>query len=112
MGKVGREGGRVARTYRISWEIHKSALFTIHKHMRHGLYEVLTRPHPLQIGDPVSSTGPERTRPDTRLIPVADGWAGAEMRVFPLSDSITTDRRTNGPTDGRTKPLIESLVRD
>ena len=50
----------------------------------------------------------ESTRPDTRPIPVADGWAGAEMRVFPLFDSMVTD----GPTDGRTKPLIESLVRD
>ena len=54
----------------------------------------------------------ERTRPDTRPIPVADGWAGAEMRVFPLSDSITTDQPTDRPTDGRTNPLIESLVRD
>ena len=36
-------------------------------------------------------------------IPVADGWAGAEMRGFALFDSCTpTDRRTNGPTDGRT----------
>ena len=40
--------------------------------------------------------------------PVADGWAGAEMRVFPLFDSSVTNRRT----DGWTKPLIESLVRD
>ena len=61
-----------------------------------------------------------KTRPDTRPIPVADGWAGAEMRVFTLSNSITTVRPTNQPTnqpndqrtDGRTKPLIESLVRD
>ena len=57
-----------------------------------------------------------RTRPDTRPIPVTDGWAGAKMRVFTLSNSITTDRPTNRPTngrtDGRTKPLIESLVRD
>ena len=56
------------------------------------------------------------TRPDTRPIPVADGWAGAEMRVFTLSNSITTDGRTDGQmdqwTDGWTKPLIESLVRD
>ena len=37
------------------------------------------------------------TRPDT-WPSVADGWAGAEMRVFPLFDSIITD----GPTDGRT----------
>ena len=57
-----------------------------------------------------------KTRPDTRPIPVADGWAGAEMRVFPLFDSSVTDQPTNQPTDrrtdGRTKPLIESLVRD
>ena len=39
------------------------------------------------------------TRPDTRPIPVADGWAGAEMRVFPLFDSITTDQPTNRRTD-------------
>ena len=58
----------------------------------------------------------KETRPDTRPIPVADGWAGAEMRVFPLFDSSVTDGRTDQPTDqptdGRTKPLIESLVRD
>ena len=53
-----------------------------------------------------------QTRLDTRPIPVADGWAGAEMRVFPLFDSSVTDRPTDQPTDGRTKPLIESLVRD
>ena len=47
------------------------------------------------------------TRLDTRPIPVADGWAGAEIRVFTLSNSITM---TNGPTDGRTKPLIELRV--
>ena len=36
------------------------------------------------------------TRPDTRPIPVADGWAGAEMRVFTLSNSIAmTDGRTD-----------------
>ena len=29
----------------------------------------------------------EGTRPDTRLKPVVDGWAGAEMCVFTLSDS-------------------------
>ena len=37
-----------------------------------------------------------RTRPDTRSIPVADRWAGADMRVFPLST------RADGPTDQRT----------
>ena len=31
------------------------------------------------------------------------------MRVFPLFDSITS---TDGPTDGRTKPLIELRVRN
>ena len=51
------------------------------------------------------------TRPDTRPS-VADGWAGAEMQVFPLFDSITstdrpTDQPTNQPTNQRTKPLIE-----
>ena len=43
-----------------------------------------------------------KTRPNTRP-PVADGWAGADMRVFPLFDR---------PTDGRTKPLIELRVRN
>ena len=32
-------------------------------------------------------------------IPVVDGWAGAEMRVFTLFDSSS---RTNGLTDGWT----------
>ena len=40
----------------------------------------------------------EVTRPDTRPS-VADGWAGADMRVFPLFDSMVTDGRTNRPTD-------------
>ena len=47
------------------------------------------------------------TRPDTQPS-VADGWAGAEMRVLPLFDLMVTD----GPTDGRTKPLIELRVRN
>ena len=38
-----------------------------------------------------------QTRPDTRP-PVADGWAGAEMRVFPLFNLSVTDRPTNRPT--------------
>ena len=68
-----------------------------------------------------NKTKQKKTRPDTRPIAVADGWAGAEMRVFPLFDSCSptdqrtnglTDRWTNGRMDGRTKPLIESLVRD
>ena len=41
------------------------------------------------------------TRPDTRPS-VADGWAGAEMRVFPLFDSMVTDGPTDRPTDRRT----------
>ena len=53
------------------------------------------------------------TRPDTRPIPVADGWAGAKMRVFALSQLDHPYGPTeNRPTDGRTKPFIESLVRD
>ena len=38
------------------------------------------------------------TRPDTRP-PVADGWAGVEMRIFPLFISSMTDRRTNQPNN-------------
>ena len=57
-----------------------------------------------------------KTRSDTRPIPVADGWAGAEMCVFAVSQLHhpygSTNRPTDRPTDGRTKPLIESLVRD
>ena len=41
----------------------------------------------------------EGTRPDTRSIPVAYGWVGAEMRVFTFSNLITTDQQTDGPTD-------------
>ena len=43
---------------------------------------------------------------------VADGWAGAEMRVSTLSNSIITDGPTDGRTNGRTKPLIELRVRN
>ena len=43
----------------------------------------------------------KKTRPDTRP-PVADGWAGAEMRDLPLFDSMVTDQWTDGRTDGRT----------
>ena len=50
----------------------------------------------------------ERTRPETRSIPVADGWAGVEMCVFALSQLDHHDQQTNR----RTKPFIESLVRD
>ena len=54
----------------------------------------------------------KRTRPDTRPIPVADGWTGAEMRVFTLSNSLITDGLTDERTDGRTKPLLELHVRN
>ena len=49
-------------------------------------------------GEREKETGKDnKTRPDTRPIPVADGWAGAEMRVFTLSKSITmADQRTDG----------------
>ena len=30
-------------------------------------------------------SGTKKTRPDTRPLPDADGWAGAEMHVFALS---------------------------
>ena len=45
-----------------------------------------------------------RTRPDTRPIPVADGWAGAKMRVhtFQLDHHGPTNQPTDGRTDGRT----------
>ena len=52
------------------------------------------------------------TRPDIRPISVADGWAGAEMRVFTLSNSIITDGPTDQRTKGRTKPPIELHVRN
>ena len=39
-----------------------------------------------------------------------DGWAGAEMRVFPLFNSSVTDQPTDRPTDRRTKPHIELRV--
>ena len=73
--------------------------FPFHEEMNYRMYHVSHR----------------KTRPDTRP-PVADGWAGAEMRVFPrFNSSVTdrpTDRPTNRPTDGRTKPLIELRVRN
>ena len=39
-----------------------------------------------------------KTRPDRRPS-VADGWAGAELSVFPLFNSMVTDGRTDGRTD-------------
>ena len=44
----------------------------------------------------------KETRSDTRPIPVADGWAGAEMCDFTLFDSYSrTDQPTDGWTDGQ-----------
>ena len=51
----------------------------------------------------------KKTRPDTRPIPVAHGWAGVEMRVLTLSNSFTM---TDGPTNGWTEPLIELRIRN
>ena len=54
-------------------------------------------------------------------IPVADGWAGAEMRVFTLFDSCSwkdgpmdgpTDGPMDRPTDGRTKAFTGLRLRN
>ena len=42
--------------------------------------------------------------------PVADGWAGAEMRKSLGIQKC--DRPTEGPTDGPTDQGVESRVRD
>ena len=52
------------------------------------------------------------TRPDTRPMPVTDGCSGTGMHVFTLSNSMTLDGPTDGSMDGRTKPLIESQIRE
>ena len=46
----------------------------------------------------------DKTRPDTRPIPVAVGWAGPKcvFSHFKLDHHGPTDQRTNGPTDGWT----------
>ena len=49
----------------------------------------------------MSSWEKEVTRPDTRPS-VADGWAGADMHILPLFDSMVTDGPTDRRTDGRT----------
>ena len=60
------------------------------------------------------------TRPDIRLS-VADGWAGAEIQLSATKNVLErlfshfltrADGRTDGPTDGWTKPLIELRVRN
>ena len=58
--------------------------------------------HYTQVGKYLGCKGCDKTRPDTRPS-VADGWAGAEMRVFPLFNSSVTD----GPTDRPTKQGVE-----
>ena len=56
---------------------------------------------------PLNQMEENTTRPDTRPIPVADGWAGAEMRVFALTQldhlyGVWTDQLpADGPTDGQ-----------
>ena len=56
-----------------------------------------------------------KTRSNTRPI-IADGWAGAEMRVFTLSNLIIMDgpmdQRTDGWTDGQTdgQSLLKSYL--
>ena len=52
----------------------------------------------------------KKTRLDIRP-PVADGWAGAEMRLLPLFDSITsTDQPTDRPTDGPTDKVANRVA--
>ena len=76
----------------------------------HGMYNIclclcLTVDQTLVLGDCTFYEKLMRvTRPDTRPS-VADGWAGAEMRVFPLFNSITTDRPTEQPTNRPTKSV-------
>ena len=43
----------------------------------------------------------DETRPDTRPIPVADRWAGAELRLSTLTNSIIVDQRTDQWTGGQ-----------
>ena len=50
----------------------------------------------------------KKTRLDTQPIPVADGWTGAKILNFTLSNLITAYQRT----DRRTKPLLELRVRN
>ena len=57
-----------------------------------------------------------KTRPDTRPS-VADGWAGAEMRIFSLFDSMVTDGPTKGAAELRstrpqTRPDTQPPVAD
>ena len=54
----------------------------------------------------------KKKKTDTRPVPVADGWAGAKMRVSPLSQLDDLNGETNRRTNRQTKPLIELLVRD
>ena len=67
-----------------------------------GVYSCIFPSTPGRGGELIKGFGDgewrgRRTRPDTRP-PIADGWAGAEMRVSPFFDSMVTD----GPTDRRT----------
>ena len=49
------------------------------------------------------------TRPDIRPIPVADGWAEAEMRVFALSHLGPTDRPTDKASYRIANPRLKIL---
>ena len=53
----------------------------------------------------------KETRPDTRPS-VADGRAGAEMRVFPLFDSMVTDGRTDKASYRVACPQLKRAARN
>ena len=55
---------------------------------------------------PLCRNTSQYTRP-----PVADGWAGVEMRFQPFQPDPHV-RRTDRPTDGWTKPIIELRFRN
>ena len=78
--------------------IHQKRSFLQSLSARHTYFLGKRNLHTLKISSFINIT-----RPDTRPIPVAEGWAGGEMRVFTLSNLITmTDGPMDGLTDGRT----------
>ena len=81
--------------------------------MRTRLFLVKKRSHcfSYRLTDKGSSrvASPSLNKAGYMAIPVPDGWAGAEIRVFTLFDSCS---RPDGPTDGPTKALIELRVRN
>ena len=52
-------------------------------------------------------------RQDTRLMPVADGWAGVEICVLTLSNSITTDngKKKDKRKKKRKKKLKKNMMK-